>query len=97
MRADKYFYTAKGQHAVAASPGPAAGQRRSGGTPIHFVNCSPKASLPSEQGATLSPSKAAVQRVADIAGDWREEVVHRHRRRAQVSRHDATRRLRSPG
>lgn len=72
MWADKFFYTARGQ--VIQGPVPAQDH-------VVWWDADPlreilsKGAISKWRGATLATIQGAVQHVADIAGDWREEVV----------------------
>ena len=70
--ADKYFYTAKGQQIAGPVP-PQDNVVWWDADPLRELLA--KGVIAKWQGATLGSVQGSVQHVADIAGDWREEVV----------------------
>ena len=70
---DRFFFTAGGQ----AARGSAAAAERAGvvGRATRCASCTAAAAISKWKGAELAATEGSVQHVADITGDWREEIV----------------------
>ena len=70
--ADKYFYTSKGQPIADPMP-PQDDVVWWDADPLREIHS--RGTISKWKGATLGATQGAVQHVADIEGDWREEIV----------------------